>query len=240
MRRRNKIVIAIISLVAGFFYLDLIVPIHKACEKAYDCRLCGAWKSETTFYLWAFRIRKEMEGPQRTWPTELFDKYIAEPHQHEWVECGDHTSKWHIFEERVHLDWMGSSRPIFHYRLRRELLLAMELFKDEPVEFRREVYRYLIECKDQEDYERVRRLLEDMRADPGNARDLYDTYRARENGQSWRRGRHQHQQDPRTRPGRPRRPADLQMATLRHRPNGSRLFRPGCQSFHPQEAEVAP
>jgi hypothetical protein len=180
MRWRTKIIIATLCLVVGFFALDVLVPIHKACEKAYDCRLCGAWKSETTFYLWAFRIREEMKGPQGTIHTELFAKYIAEPHQHQWVEYGDHTSRWRVFEHRAHLDWVGGSHPVFHYRLRSELLLAMELFKDDPVELRREIYHDLIDCSEQEDYEKVRHLLQDMRATPEDARRLYDKCRLSE------------------------------------------------------------
>ena len=68
---------------------------------------------------------------------------------------------------------------MFQYRLSRDVLPMMELFKDETVEFRREAYRDLIECKEPQDYNRVRELLNDMRAKPQDARKLYEMYRQR-------------------------------------------------------------
>lgn len=177
MRRRNKIVIAILSLVAGFFYLDLIVPIHKARYREEKCKFCGVQKSEETFHLWAFRVRREVAGPTRTHETELYDRYIAEPHQHQWLEVIDNKSKWNVFDHRAHhrahLDWVVDRHSLH----RHELLLAMESFEDEPVEFRREVYRDLIDCKDKMDYDQVRQLLQNMSANPEGARELYEMYK---------------------------------------------------------------
>lgn len=117
-------------------------------------------------------------GPTRTALTELYDKYIAEPHQHQWSGGGFGRTRKHILGSRIHTDGAHSGQyHLYQNRLTRELLFAMELFKDEPIEFRRKVYRDLIECKDREAYERVRQLLTDMRTTPEGARKLYESYR---------------------------------------------------------------
>lgn len=181
MRRRNKTIIVALCLVAGVFYLDILVPIYKKCQKGSMCRLCGVHKSETTVHLWAFRVHRAITSPTRTAHTDLYDKYIAEPHQHQWCGGGFGTTSRHIWGGGLHLDGLhGGEYPIYQYRLSRDLLAAMELFKDEPIEFRREIFHDLIECKDRQSFERVRQLLKDMQAAPDNARNLYETFRGQQ------------------------------------------------------------
>ena len=179
MKRRNKIIITLLLTAGGILYLDALVPIYKKCYKGYNCRLCGAQKSEKTVHLWAFCIQKEFKGPTRTALTDLYDKYIAEPHDHQWTGGGYGRTIRHIYEKGgLHSDgFHGGEYPIYQFWLSRDLLSEMEMFKDETVEFRREVYRHLIECKDRMDYESARQLLKDMRTTPEDARKLYETYR---------------------------------------------------------------
>ncbi|UCE48739.1 MAG: hypothetical protein JSW47_01055 [Phycisphaerales bacterium] len=178
MKRRNKIIVTIVLLVAGVLYLDVLVPIYKRCLISDNCRLCGVQKNETTVHLWAFRIQRKVVGPTRTAQTDLYDKYIAEPHQHQWAGGGFGMYTRRIYGGGIHTDGFHNGEySISQYRLSRELLPAMEMFNDESVEFRREVYRDLIDCKGSKDYARVRQLLNDVRAAPEDARKLYEVYR---------------------------------------------------------------
>lgn len=49
MRRRNRVIITLLCLVAGLFGLDLLVPIYNRYRKGHNCRLCGVHKSEILF-----------------------------------------------------------------------------------------------------------------------------------------------------------------------------------------------
>lgn len=175
MSRRNKIIVTLVLFIAGILYLDFLVPIYKKYQKGYNCKLCGMHKSETTIYLWAFRVHRKSVGPTRTDQTDLYDKYIAKPHQHQWAGGGFGRYTRHIYGGGIHADGFHNTEyPIDQYRLSRDLLSVMELFEDESVEFRREVYLNLIECKEPTDYAKVRQLLADIRANPDHARKLYE------------------------------------------------------------------
>lgn len=179
MKRRNKIIIAVLLLLPCFVILSVFVPIYERSSKFNNCGLCGASKSEVIIYIYGIPAKRKTSGIRKNEYTDYYDKYIAEPHEHQWVGGGMGTTLKYLFGGRLDKDggWgYGGKYPLYHYQLTRNVLSVMELFKDEPLEFRRQVFHELIECRKFEDYERVQKLIEEMRADCKNSRKLYDAY----------------------------------------------------------------
>ena len=179
MKRRNKIIIAVLLLALGFVILSVFVPIYERSMKLNNCGLCGASKSEVTVYIYGIPVNRKRSGIRKNDYTDHYDKYIAEPHEHQWAGGGFATPLTNICGARPKPaggGGYGGKYPLYHHQLTRNVLSVMEVFEDEPLEFRRQVFHELIECKKFEDYKRAQKLIEEMHADRKNSRKLYDAY----------------------------------------------------------------
>ncbi len=180
MKRRNKIIIAVLLLALGFVILSVFVPIYERSMKFDNCGLCGANKSEVIIYIYGIPAKRKTSGTQNNEYTDYYDKYIAEPHEHQWAGGGFGTTLKYLFGGRLNKDggWgYGGKYPLYHHQLTRNVLSVMEVFEDEPLVFRRQVFHELIECKKFEDYKGAQKLIEEMHADRKNSRQRYDAYR---------------------------------------------------------------
>jgi hypothetical protein len=184
MKRRNKIIIAALLLVVGLVGLSVFVPIYIHDHKGYNCRLCASIKGEETIHIWGIPVYRKIERTKKTTYTEIYDKYIAEAHKHQWAGGGFGRYVRYLFTGGIHKDGMhAGGYPFYQPRLIREVLSVMELFDNESIDFRREMYHDLIECKGDE-YEKVQELIEAIRGDPHNGRKLYEIYRQQKSNNS--------------------------------------------------------
>ena len=184
MKRRSKIIIAVLLFVPSFVGLNVFVPIYRHDHKGYNCKLCAANKLEETVHIWGLPIYKKMGSAKRTAYTELYDRYIAETHEHQWAGGGLGRYVRYLFAGGIHKDGIHNTEySLYQHRLSCDVLSVMALFEDEPLDFRRELYHELIECEEPEDYERVRELIEAIRSDPHNGRKLYEMYAQRKTKQ---------------------------------------------------------
>lgn len=176
MKRRSKIIITVLLLMSGLTGLNVFVPIYTNRDIGYNCRLCAATKSEETVHIWGLLVYKTVRDTERTAYTELYDRYIAESHKHQWAGGGWGGYSRYLFTGGIFKDGMhGNGYPLYQSRLTCDALSVMELFEDESVEFRREMYHDLIECK-RDEYEKTRELMDAIRGDPENARMIYEMY----------------------------------------------------------------
>jgi len=170
---------------AGLISLSFFVPIFIHDHKGYNCRLCASKQHEETIYIYGIPIYRKMEIPQKTTYTELYDKYITETHEHQWAGGGLGRYVRYLFIGGVHKDGLHNTKySLFQYRMSCDVLSLMELFENEDLEFRREIYHELIECEDPKDYEKAKQLIEAIRGNPENKRILYEEYLQRKTDQS--------------------------------------------------------
>jgi hypothetical protein len=186
MKWRYKIIISLLLLSWAFLILNAYVPVHERLWKSDNCRLCGATKSKRTVYIYRIPVQSKTNGIRNNDFTVLYDKYIAESHEHQWVGGSFGRDVNYLFGSGMHADggWhYGDKYPIFQYRVTHDVLSVMEVFEHEPVEFRRQAFRELIECTDLEEYGRLKELIEAMRSDSRNNRKLYDAYKQKQTNQ---------------------------------------------------------
>ena len=186
MKRRNKIIISIVLLIAGFIGLNYYIPIYICYYMGNKCRLCHVTRSEKIIYVYHIPVYRKTSKTQRTDYTDLYDKYIAEPHKHQWSGggCSRHTK---FLFKRGGVRSCGFHSGKYHFlqlKISNELLSLMELLEHESQSFRREIFHGLIECNNPNDYEFISELIEKIRSDPQNACELYEIYKQQKSSSS--------------------------------------------------------
>jgi len=170
MKKKNVIWIGVVAILLVVFFF---VPCWRVTNRSYNCVWCGAYKSKRTTSVLAVPVWIRRSGIQRHPVTDLYDKYIGQPHEHEWAGGGYSYTLGTLRGRGLHADGFHTVQPFPTWQpaLTRTALMAVAQVADWPKEERIKLFHAILDCTSRESYEDVAEVYK--RAEQGPPEELW-------------------------------------------------------------------
>ena len=168
--------IAILTgVIAALCVVFFFVPFCKT-SKSYTCPVCGAIRNKKVVRVFGIPIWMRRSKVQRQPVTDIYDKYIGQPHEHEWAGGGYSRTVGTLLGPGLHGDGAHTVKPYSPVQpwLTHIALTAVAQVKEWPKEERVDLYYAILDCNDHESFPVVREIFE--QAYQGNSENLWKNW----------------------------------------------------------------
>lgn len=133
-----------------------LVPCSRVTQVD-SCAICGTERETKRSYICGIQT-KQGQVVYATDFTERYDKFVAEPHSHDWMRTAHSRSSGGLWGYSG-VGCGGSTPP--RVEVMEMAVSWIDEFERRPIEVRRLVYRRLVECKSPEEVVPMVKLLRD-------------------------------------------------------------------------------